>query len=54
MFINTAAIDGAIDLENKILPNINWKDQPIFIRVQTHISSEPSLEYNQDQTSLDV
>ena len=40
------------NLENKIPSYICYRVQLIFTKVQAHISSEPPLERNQDETPL--
>ena len=41
-----------INLENKTLSDTYWKVQLLCIKVHTHSSLEPPLEYNQDQMPL--
>ena len=40
------------NLENKALPDTYSRGQLVCMKVRIHSSSEPPLEYNQDQTPL--
>ena len=40
------------NLEHKTLSDTYWRVQLVFMKVQTHSTLEPLLEYNQDQMLL--
>ena len=40
------------NLENKILSDTYWRVQLVYMKAQAHTSSEPPLEYNQNQIPL--
>ena len=40
------------NLENKTLLGTHWNVQLVCMKVQTHSSLEPPLEYNQNQMAL--
>ena len=40
------------NLQNKIPSDTYWRVQLVCKKVQVHSSSEPPLEYNQDQMGL--